>query len=108
MPPASMPVVLPLWLALMASCCSTGSSMYWRISAIDSDDRELVVAALLRLPRRVGEQLGGVELLDGHLAEIAQGEIHDCLVLSEHDPEKACPGLDPGWYRFSEKIMLHD
>ena len=24
----------------------------------------------------------------------------------EHDPEKACPGLDPGWYRFSEKIML--
>jgi hypothetical protein len=24
----------------------------------------------------------------------------------EHDPEKACPGLDPGWVRFSEKIML--
>jgi DNA-binding winged helix-turn-helix (wHTH) protein len=24
----------------------------------------------------------------------------------EHDPEKACPGLDPGGYRFSEKIML--
>jgi hypothetical protein len=19
------------------------------------------------------------------------------LLLSEHDPEKACPGLDPGW-----------
>jgi hypothetical protein len=27
-------------------------------------------------------------------------------VIVEHDPEKACPGLDPGWYRFSEKIML--
>src|SRR5712692_6562154 len=26
----------------------------------------------------------------------------------EHDPEKACHGLDPGWYRFSEKIMLQD
>jgi len=38
---------------------------------------------------------------------------------AKHDPEKACPGLDPGWYRFpafakpasagegrSEKIML--
>jgi hypothetical protein len=24
----------------------------------------------------------------------------------EHDPEKACPGLDPGGNRFSEKIML--
>jgi hypothetical protein len=24
----------------------------------------------------------------------------------EHDPEKACPGLDPGGGRFSEKIML--
>jgi hypothetical protein len=22
-----------------------------------------------------------------------------------HNPENACPGLDPGWYRFSEKIM---
>jgi hypothetical protein len=22
-----------------------------------------------------------------------------------HDPEKACPGLDPGWTTFSEKIM---
>src|SRR5205823_13354122 len=22
-------------------------------------------------------------------------------------PEKACPGLDPGWGHFSEKIMLH-
>src|SRR5262249_12797985 len=24
----------------------------------------------------------------------------------EHDPEKACPGLDPGGYRFSEKHAL--
>jgi hypothetical protein len=24
----------------------------------------------------------------------------------EHDAEKACPGLDPGGNRFSEKIML--
>jgi hypothetical protein len=22
-----------------------------------------------------------------------------------HDPEKACPALDAGWSRFSEKIM---
>jgi hypothetical protein len=28
-----------------------------------------------------------------------------CLSL-EHDPEKACPGLDPGWEPVSEKIML--
>jgi hypothetical protein len=26
----------------------------------------------------------------------------------EHDPEKACPGLDPGWIPvFGKKIMLH-
>jgi hypothetical protein len=24
----------------------------------------------------------------------------------EHDPEKACPGLDPGGYGFSEKHVL--
>jgi hypothetical protein len=24
----------------------------------------------------------------------------------EHDPEKACPGLDPGWMPVFRKIML--
>ena len=28
--------------------------------------------------------------------------LHDGASL-EHDPEKACPGLDPGWIHFSEK-----
>jgi len=27
-------------------------------------------------------------------------------LLLELGPENACPGLDPGWGRFSEKIML--
>jgi hypothetical protein len=27
------------------------------------------------------------------------------LRYSEHDPEKACLGLDPGWKPVSEKIM---
>jgi len=34
------------------------------------------------------------------------GSIILVLQLVEHDPEKACPALDAGAYRFSEKIML--
>jgi hypothetical protein len=26
----------------------------------------------------------------------------------EHDPEKACPAFDAGWYRISDKIMLNN
>ena len=48
------------------------------VMRVDIDDREFVVAALARLVRRVREQLGGVEFLDRHLAEVGERNVdHD-------------------------------
>ena len=43
---------------------------------VDVDDRELVVVALLGLPRGVRQHLAGVELVDLHAAVVAEREIH--------------------------------
>ncbi len=48
---------------------------------VDVDDREVPVAALARLLRGVGEQLGGVEFLDRHAAEIGQRQVHHTFPL---------------------------
>ena len=50
------------------------------VMRVDVDDRELVVAALARLVRGVLQELGGVEFLDRHLAEVGERDI-DHVVL---------------------------
>src|SRR5882757_6688670 len=56
---------------------------YRNFPIIDVDDGEVPVAAFGRLPAGVGEQLGGVEFLHRHAAEIAERKIHcSCSLLA--------------------------
>ena len=52
------------------------------VMRVDIDDRELVVAALLGLPRGVRQHLAGVELVDLHAAVVAEREFHDACSFS--------------------------
>jgi hypothetical protein len=68
------------------------------VMRIDVDDRELVIAALARLTRRVRQQLRGVEFLHRHAAEIAELEVHG-LSLPGFDVRCEAPG------RMSQPVM---
>ena len=46
---------------------------------IDVDDREFLVAALLRLLGRMRQQLGRVELFDRHATEVIRLQFHAVL-----------------------------
>ncbi len=61
------------------------------VMRVDVDDGKILVAAFGGLLGRVGQQLAGVEFLDLHAAEIAEGKIH-CYSSSARPRESGDPG----------------
>src|SRR5262249_9081434 len=68
---------------------------------------KFAITAILVVPSRVGRERArlsverGIQCRRRAVCSLGNRHVHDALTAPayrlEHDPEKACPGLDPGW-----------
>ena len=75
------------------------------VVTVDVDDQHVVQLALVALPGGIDEELRGVELLDGHLVNVARWDIHR---LSPYAPDHACHMPSSNSSTLTERSMAVD